>query len=146
MNYIEPTLYKTIIDNTINICVDVFLNYNNKFVLVKRLEEPMKGVYWPIGGRIHKGEKALDAAKRKIQEEFCSLDNIEEESLVAAGYYEDQYTSNSFSNETHYHTLSIVFFGKIISLDNIKLDSTSEDWGLFSDLPERFTIKPFEVY
>jgi colanic acid biosynthesis protein WcaH len=62
--------YKQIINSTVNLCVDVCLRYNDKVLLIKRTEEPCKGVFWPVGGRIHKGEKAIEAARRKIKEEI----------------------------------------------------------------------------
>jgi len=132
--------YKQIINSTVNLCVDVCLRYNDKVLLIKRTEEPCKGVYWPIGGRIHKGETAEQAARRKIKEEI-SVDYTN--NLYPMGYYEDRYTTNSFSKNTDYCTLSIVFAGDLTGLPLINLDKTSEDYGIFSELPERFKVKTF---
>ena len=137
--YIESSLYQKIIDCSVNLCVDIFLEKDGKYLLIKRTQEPVKGVYWPIGGRIHKGETAEQAARRKIKEEV-GIDYHYD--LTSIGYYEDQYSANSFRTDTHYHTLSIVFLGKINDL-NIKLDKTSEEWGFFQNFPERFVIKKF---
>lgn len=137
--YIESSLYQKIIDCSVNLCVDIFLENDGKYLLIKRTQEPVKGTFWPIGGRIHKGETAEQAARRKIKEEIgINYSN----DLYPIGYYEDQYSANSFQSNTHYHTLSIVFNGKINDLD-IKLDATSSDWGFFEEFPKRFKIKKF---
>lgn len=140
MKFIEEELYKTIIENVIVLCVDVIVKYKNQYVLLTRAEEPMKNVPWPIGGRITQSETALMAAHRKLKEE---LNLINYSRLRPVGYYEDHYTSNSFKDNTDYCTLSIVFETKIGSLDNLSIDSTSINFGLHNNLPERFIIKPF---
>jgi len=137
---IPEDTYKIIIDNVINVCTDVCLKYNDKYLLIQRKEEPCKGVFWPVGGRIHKNETADQAARRKILEEIGIIYTGE---LKPVGFYEDQYKENSFSDNTNYCTISIVFFGILDSIENIKLDDTSEKWGFFEDLPERFRINPF---
>ena len=137
---IPKNTYKTIIENTINICTDVCLQHDGKYLLIKRTEEPCKGVYWPIGGRIWKGETAEQAARRKILEEIgISYEGI----LAPMGYYEDQYTENSFVANTNYCTMSICFTGNITDVNSIKLDKTSDNWGFFAELPKRFSVKKF---
>jgi 8-oxo-dGTP pyrophosphatase MutT (NUDIX family) len=138
--FIPEAKYKQILNYTVNLCTDVCLRYNNKVLLIRRNEEPCKNVYWPIGGRIHKGETADQAARRKIKEEI-GIDF--EGDLYPIGFYEDQYTENSFSKKTDYCTLSIVFGGDLVGLPNIVLDDTSEAFGLFDILPERFRVKTF---
>ena len=140
MSFIPDKLYKQILGNTVNLCVDVCLRYNDEVVLIKRTEEPCKGVFWPIGGRIHKGETAEDAARRKIKEEI-GIDF--EGALIPVGFYEDQYTENSFSRNTDYCTLSIVFAGELDDMPMFKLDETSEEIGTFSELPDRFRVQTF---
>ena len=136
---IPNDLYKEIISCTVNLCVDIFLQKEEKYLLIKRTQEPLKGDFWPIGGRIHKGETAEQAARRKIKEEI-GIDYSGK--LTAVGYYEDQYTANSFLTETQYHTLSIVFLGVIDDIQ-INLDHTSNDYGYFKNFPQRFLIKKF---
>lgn len=84
--YIEDSLYKQILENSVNLCVDVLLRYDHKYLLIKRKEEPCKGIYWPIGGRIHKGEGAEQAARRKIFEEI-GIDFSAP--IKPIGYYEE---------------------------------------------------------
>jgi colanic acid biosynthesis protein WcaH len=135
--FIPTPLYKDIISNTINLCTDVILSYNGSYLLIKRTEEPCKDVFWPIGGRICKGETAEQAARRKIKEEI-GLEFTG--NLSPIGYYEDKYDKNSFGLDIEYCTMSIVFLGVIEEWENITLDPTSSEWGLFDEFPERFNV------
>jgi ADP-ribose pyrophosphatase YjhB (NUDIX family) len=139
-NYIEKDLYNLIIENVIVLCTDVLVKYKNKYVLLRRAEEPVKNVLWPIGGRIRQGETAVESATRKLKEE---LGIINFKPLKPVGYYEDHYTANSFKDNTDYYTLSIVFETEIESIDNLNIDHTSIDFELQDKLPEQFIIKPF---
>lgn len=139
---IPEETYKLILDNVINVCTDVCLKYDGKYLLIRRVEEPCKGVFWPIGGRIHKNESADSAARRKILEE---TNLVYTGPLIPIGYYEDTYTENSFNQNTNYCTISIVFEGELNldSLHGIRLDNTSDTMGLFEDLPKRFKVNRF---
>ena len=143
--FIPLNEYKDIITKIPILCVDIILRHKNKVLLVKRTNEPSKGVYWPIGGRVHIGESAEAAARRKILEEIgVDLKGP----LIPIGYYEDNYTASAFENNTEYSTFSLVFVadlnreGKL----KIKLDNTSEDFGFFDTLPKAMVIKRFSDF
>jgi ADP-ribose pyrophosphatase YjhB (NUDIX family) len=143
--FIHENEYKEIIKKIPILCVDIILRYRNQVLLVKRVSHPAKGVYWPIGGRVHLGESAEAAARRKILEEIgVDLKGP----LIPIGYYEDNFTASSFEENTEYSTFSLVFVadlnreGKL----KIKLDSTSEDFGFFDTLPKGMVIKRFSDF
>jgi len=138
---LSDQLYQTIIDNSINLCTDIFLYHKDKVLLVRRTQEPCKGLYWPVGGRIRKGETADEAARRIIKKEL-DIDYVGE--LSPLGFYEDQYTANSFAENTHYHTLGVVFRGQIDDISNIVLDETADDYQLFNKIPLIFKLQKFE--
>lgn len=138
---LSEQLYKTIIDNAINLCTDIFLYHNGKMLLIRRTQEPCKGLYWPAGGRIRKGETAEQAARRIIKKELgLEYTGI----LKPIGFYEDQYSANSFISDTHYHTLSIVYEGQIDDISNIFLDETADDYQLFDKMPLKFKLQRFD--
>jgi ADP-ribose pyrophosphatase YjhB (NUDIX family) len=142
--FIPEQEYKQILHYSINLCVDVLLRYDFRYLLIKRLEEPCKNVYWPIGGRVHKLESSEQAARRKIKEEV-NLDFTGE--LAPIGFYEDIYEKNNFGTGP-YHTLSTVWLGHITKeqYKSISLDDTSSDFKLDKYLPERFRIQTFSDY
>jgi colanic acid biosynthesis protein WcaH len=142
---IERDLYKKITENLPLQCVDIIPKYHGKYVLIKRAEEPMRGMYWVPGGRLNKNEKLRDCALRKLTEELCSISSIDVDSLRLVGVYEDVYDFSQFGYcSTGYHTNAIVFEVELLDIDSVKLDRTSEDWGLFDTLPERFRVQYLE--
>lgn len=70
--------YKKILSTIPIICVDLLIkkkdqNFSiNKFLLMKRVNEPFKGKWWVPGGRVYKNETLSNAVKRKCKEE-CNL-------------------------------------------------------------------------
>ncbi len=143
--WIEAETYKLILENSVNVCVDIILRHKEKILLIKRKEEPMQGTPWPVGGRVWKGEKQIDACRRKIKEEI-GIDYTGP--LIPIGFYEDTYTANSFSDDTSYSTISIVWAGQLSPEDvkKIELDSTSEDYGFYTRLPKRFKVTMFSDF
>ena len=83
--FIKETLYRDIIQSIPILCVDIIIkNEKGQFLLIKRSNQPLKGEYWLVGGRINHGENARDAARRKLIEEA----NIEANQLEFIGIYE----------------------------------------------------------
>lgn len=100
----------------------------------------MKDVFWVIGGRVLRGENVKRAALRKMQEEI----GLVPYDMEMIGIYEDVYEySSSGAVEGGYHTLAVVFEAFVDSVKDVKLDRTSEEWGLFSNPPSRFRVKQF---
>jgi colanic acid biosynthesis protein WcaH len=131
---IQTDLYKSIIRLLPIVCVDIVVkNTDGKFLLVKRKNNPLKGQWWVVGGRIEHMEKAQDAAKRKLKEEA----DLEVKDLLFEGCYEDNFDNNAF-DDVPYHTISLIFSCiKDDSID-IKLDKQSSDWVWSEKLPDRF--------
>jgi len=70
MNYLPYKEYRKIIKTMPIFCIDFLITCKNKFLLIKREEEPLKNEYWVIGGRLMFREKIKDAAKRIQQREI----------------------------------------------------------------------------
>jgi colanic acid biosynthesis protein WcaH len=140
MNFIPLPDYKNIIKSVPILCVDVIAqNSVGEYLLLKRANEPLKNIWWVIGGRVHKGELMIQAAIRKVKEE-TSL-NIKNLNLM--GYYEEIFDKNSFNINSKLHTVSIVYSTVINSDQKIKLDSQSTDWKYSKELPPGFDVKLF---
>lgn len=143
--FIQANEYKKIIQKIPILCVDIIIRYKDKVLLIKRTDEPCKGVYWPIGGRVHKGESVDAAARRKILEEIGIEYNG---ALIPIGFYEDNYTESAFEAKTEYSSFSLVFVGDLNKevKTKVKLDKTSDDFGYFDTLPKRFVVKRFSDF
>jgi len=144
--FIQANEYKKIIQKIPILCVDIILRYKDKVLLIKRADEPCKGIYWPIGGRVHKGESVDAAARRKILEEIGIKYTGD---LIPIGFYEDNYTESAFEAQTEYSSFSLVFVGDLNNeqiKSKVRLDKTSEDFGYFDTLPKRFVVKRFSDF
>ena len=111
--------------------------YRHNYLLINRNDNPLKDEWWGPGGRVLLGEKIEDTAKRKLEEEIGTKVDSK---MIIYGIYEDFFDKSSMG-EHLYHTLSIVFKIKLESINNIKLDSTSNNWALKNTLPSRFEEK-----
>ena len=140
MSFIPEDEYARIVEILPVLCVDVMLfNRRGECLLVKRRNEPLKGQWWVIGGRVHKGETLSQAAIRKIREESgLSLSSVE-----PVGYYEETSHVNRFGSPTPLHTVSVVFTAAIDDSASIKLDDQSSEWKYSALIPDNFHIKPF---
>jgi colanic acid biosynthesis protein WcaH len=67
--FIPDDLYQQILESVPIACVDVAIVSGGKVLLVRRRDNPAKGQWWIPGGRVYKGEKLVEAARRKAQEE-----------------------------------------------------------------------------
>lgn len=132
---IPEDLYKRILSVMPIICVDVVIqNGKGKYLLVQRKNEPLKGEWWVIGGRILHGESVRDACVRKTREEV----GLAIADLRLLGLYEDLFDKNSFQVPEPYHTLSLVFETRVTMVQDIQLDSHHSAWNWFDRLPDRF--------
>ena len=64
MNYIPSKEYKKIINKMPVLCIDFLITCQKKYLLLQRKEEPLKNIYWVIGGRLLFKETIKEAAKR----------------------------------------------------------------------------------
>jgi colanic acid biosynthesis protein WcaH len=138
MSFIPAEDYEKIIEVLPVLCVDIVIqNSTGKYLLIKRVNEPLKGQWWVVGGRVHKNESLEHAAIRKVKEEVSlNLSNI-----FLLGYYEEVFNENPFDLECSLHTVSVVFSTVVSGSQKIKLDSQSSDWKYSSVLPSNFSYK-----
>lgn len=68
--FIDQERYDAIVAQMPICCVDVIPVHEGSFLLSLRTNDPGKGTWFPIGGRVLKGERILDAAIRKASEEL----------------------------------------------------------------------------
>ena len=114
------------------VCVDIVIRERggSRILLVQRGNEPLKGHWWPPGGRILKGETAVDAARRKLISEV-GLD-LEPKFL---GVYEGRFETSAHSVPTH--TVSLVYEAFAETNVEVKLDSQSLGWR-WGTMPQKF--------
>ena len=126
--------YRKIVDTMPILCMDCIVVHEGKYLLVKRKNKPLKGVYWLPGGRVLKNETLEQAAIRKMKEEI----GVDVKIIKLAGFHEFLYEENELGLDS-IHTLSAVFYVSPISTD-IKLDEQSEDYVWSETLPEQLNL------
>ena len=70
MTFIPEEEYQKIIKTMPVFCADFLIYAEKKYLLVKRKEEPVKDVYWVIGGRLRYKETMDELAERVQMQEI----------------------------------------------------------------------------
>lgn len=103
-------------------CVDLIIrNEKGEILLIKRKNEPAKGLWWFPGGRVMLGESRKNAAIRKLKEECGIIANqtLEWKSCDIFLYdHEESYNS---------HGISTLFIFDVTN-QSIELDEQSSDY------------------
>ena len=132
--------YHRIIEVLPILCVDVIVtNTRGEYLLIRRANEPLKGEWWVIGGRVLKGETLEQAAVRKVLEET----SLNVQAVHPVGYYEALSQENPFGLDPRLHAVSVVFSTVVDDRQQIRLDDQSMDWKYARDLPADFHVKSF---
>lgn len=126
--------YKKIVESMPIACVDIVVTSGKKFFLVKRRDEPAKGEWWPIGGRVIKGESLEAAVTRKVREEMGVRSVRIKKLLTAKG---TMFSKSFWGVPTH--TVNSVFWVEIGKrLSHIRTDKTVAKSGWFSKINKRW--------
>ena len=130
-NIIPEKEYRKIVGLVPLVCVDVVLAYRGKYILVKRATEPLKGLWWVVGGRLRKGETTRLAAKRKVWEEV----GLHAKHLRLLGVYEESYPTSAWGVPTS--SVSVVYSAEVERFSPTP-DETVSAVKLAKSLPARF--------
>jgi colanic acid biosynthesis protein WcaH len=126
---IEQNLYKKIQEVVPIACVDIIVkDSEGKFLLLKRKNEPAKGKWWFVGGRIKKGETLEKAAIRKVKEE-TELKIISKKIL---GVDQTIFKKGVFGVSTH--TINVIFLAQIKGRYKLKLDNQTSNYKWFKHI------------
>jgi len=122
MTYIPNKLYSKFVELMPILCVDVLIHDGEgSILLVKRKQEPAKGKWWLIGGRVLKGEGLLAAVQRKCWEEV----GLNVYNIHALEPFEFFWNTSEQGGSTH--TVPIVYTAQVKGeLSEAVLDETSE--------------------
>ena len=70
MTFIPEEEYQKILKTMPVFCGDLLIFAEKKYLLIKRKEEPVKDVYWVIGGRLRFKETMAELAERVMMQEI----------------------------------------------------------------------------
>lgn len=130
-NFIPELEYQTIVKKVPIFCIDFLIRCEDKILLLKRNENPLKGHYWIIGGRLLFQENIKDAAER-IQRREIGRD-FKNYKLIGFSNY--KYPNLSDSRALHTPTLLYEVQVKKIFSPNIDETHTHYKWS--KNLPQK---------
>ena len=119
---LELSKFKSVVENTPLVSIDLCLIFEGKILLGKRNNEPLKGEWFTPGGRIYKNERWQNALRR-IGELELGLSDVPVDKFELMGVW-DHFYSNSIIDQdisTHYVNLPhyIVFKSRpLITIDD----------------------------
>jgi colanic acid biosynthesis protein WcaH len=133
--FIPEKLYQKIVGLLPICCVDLVIKKNNSFLLVKRLENPVKNHWWFPGGRILFNESLQFALKRKLKEEL-NIKNFQKVKFL--GVKEKKFKRGRFNKPVY--TINNVFLVKIPKKEcsNIRTDYTAATYKWFEGIQKEF--------
>ena len=114
------------------VCVDGVYIKEKKILLLKRASEPFKGYWHLVGGQVEDNENLREALIREFKEE-TNLD-------IKVGDIIDGRIEETFDR-----TKIIVAFEVTLAQGEIRLNSESEEYGWFNQIPSN-SIYNYEKY
>ena len=130
MDYIPEREYQKIIKKMPIFCIDFLISSQNKYLLIKRKEEPLKNSYWVIGGRLLFKEKITDAAQR-IQEREIGRSFSDFREIGFSNYF---FSNKQNSKATH--TPTLLFHITVKKMFNPTLDKQHNNFIWSEHIPE----------
>ncbi len=118
--YLPVSTYQQAHEHLVIFCHDVFIQTDKGILLVKRLKEPATNVWWPIGGRVLRGE-TIEASLQKKSIEECGLDLKEIELL---DYARTWFEGDPFGHGQGTDTINAVCFAR--GFGEVRLDNFHE--------------------
>lgn len=101
--YMDKETFKTVVENTPLVSVDLIVKKESKYLLGRRVNKPAKGYWFTLGGRVLKNERISDAIHRISDLE---LGTKIEKPLKFLGVFEHLYDDAIYDGvSTHYVNL-----------------------------------------
>ena len=120
--YLQGDIFKTIIAHTPLVSVDLIVKQDNKILLGKRVNNPAKGYWFTLGGRVLKNEAIQDAIHRIGKQE---LDIMIDSNPQFIGVFEHRYDDSIFRDvSTHYVNLGYEI--EVSGLEDLPQEQHSE--------------------
>jgi colanic acid biosynthesis protein WcaH len=123
--YVPEETFGACIDALLQVCVEVLLERDGAVLVARRTNEPAKGEwFWP-GGRLYKGERLDDAARRVAREEL----DVEVDLTERFGVYRHFWDTASVEGADSRHTVNIVYRATQSDSDaEVALDDQHDDY------------------
>lgn len=133
--FLSNVEYETIYSLVPRVCIDLVIKKSNKLILTLRKIEPNRDKWHLPGGRLRKDESVVNAITRITKDELGKDIKIKPIRLIG---YMEFIPDGKLNNGTSLHSVSFVFFCKIITGDaKIGSQSTKIDFFELKNIPSR---------
>ena len=130
MTFIPEEEYQKIMKTMPVFCGDFLIFAEKKYLLIKRKEEPVKDVYWVIGGRLRFKETMAELAERVMMQEI----GISFSEFKMIGY--SNYIFPDVPGARATHTPTLLHIVPVKKMFEPKIDSKHTDYIWSDTLPD----------
>jgi colanic acid biosynthesis protein WcaH len=141
---LDVLTFKTVVENTPLVSIDLCLVCDGQLLLGKRTNEPLKGEWFTPGGRIHKNETWQHALLRIVEGEL-GLCGIVVEDFSLMGVWDHFYNNSIFDQDISTHYVNLPHYVVVESRPLIAVDDQHGDVQWF-DLAAVNDDKKFNPY
>ena len=127
---LDAQSFKTTIENTPLVSIDLCLVCDGQILLGKRNNEPLKGDWFTPGGRIYKNETWQHALLRVTEVEL-GLCAIAVESFSLMGIWDHFYNNSAFDENISTHYVNLPHYIVVKSRPLITIDDQHGEFGWF---------------
>ena len=130
---LDDYTFKTVIDSTPLVSIDILLKKDNKILLGKRINKPAQGYFFSTGGRVNKNE-AIDNAMSRIARNELNIELKTTPEFI--GVFEHFYDDSIYENiSTHYVNLAYEY--EVEEIPDLPTEQHSEyKWFTIDELLE----------
>ena len=122
--------FKTVVENTPLVSIDLCLVCEDKLLLGKRTNEPLRGEWFTPGGRIHKNETWQHALLRIVKAEL-GLCDITVENFALMGVWDHFYHNSALDHDISTHYVNLPHYAEFQSKPDITLDDQHGEFEWF---------------
>ena len=141
---LDTKTFKTVIENTPLVSIDLCLVCDGQVLLGKRTNEPLKGEWFTPGGRIHKNETWQHALLRIVEVEL-GLSDIAVENFALMGMWDHFYNNSALDGNASTHYVNLPHYAGFKSKPQIALDDQHGEFKWF-DLSVVAKDEKFNLY
>ena len=127
---LDVQTFKTVIENTPLVSIDLCLVCDGQVLLGRRNNDPLNGEWFTPGGRIHKNETWQDALLR-IAEVELGLSDIAVEGFALMGVWDHFYSNSALDQNIPTHYVNLPHYAEFKSKPQIALDDQHGEFKWF---------------
>ena len=118
---LDSEAFKTLVKNAPLVSIDLCLIYQNKLLLGKRNNEPLKGEWFTPGGRIHKNETWAQALTRIVKSEL-NIAHVDVGAYSLMGIWDHFYNNSAVDSDITTHYVNLPHYIEFKSKPNVVSD------------------------